>query len=325
MSQGTRSAPPLLEVRRLAVRAKGLQVLRDVSVDVGAGECVAIVGETGSGKTATIRVIAGIAQRRGLEVTGGSVEFDGQDLLAFSPKEWKAIWGRNIALVPQTSLSSLDPVMKVGRQISETLRHLTPQHASTDDVLALLDRVHLRDPAGTAEMYPHQLSGGMRQRVAIALALAGAPRMILADEPTTALDVTVQYRILQLIRELQLAEGLAVLLVTHDLAVVEGVADRVAVLYGGMTLEFGPVRTVFDAPLSPYTQALLSTRPEGSAEGNRLTPIQGEPMTPQADPRGCPFVARCPHAAAQCEQTVPTLEALAGRQVACHRAAEWAA
>jgi oligopeptide/dipeptide ABC transporter ATP-binding protein len=149
--------------------------------------------------------------------------------------------------------------------------------------------------------------------------------MMLADEPTTALDVTVQYRILQLIRELQLAEGLAVLLVTHDLAVVEGVADRVAVLYGGMTLEIGPVRTVFDTPLSPYTQALLSTRPEGNATANRLTPIQGEPMTPQADPRGCPFVARCPHAAAQCEQTAPVLQVLAGRQVACHRAAEWAA
>ena len=325
MNQGADSAPPLLEVRRLAVRGKGLQVLRDVSVDVGAGECVAIVGETGSGKTATIRVIAGLAQRRGLEVTGGSVKFDGLDLLALSPKDWKSVSGRKIALVPQTSLSSLDPVMKVGQQVSGTLRHLNPQYATSDDVLALLDRVQLRDPARTSEMYPHELSGGMRQRVAIALALAGAPRMILADEPTTALDVTVQFRILQLLRELQLAEGLAVLLVTHDLEVVEGVADRVAVLYGGMTLEFGPVRTVFDTPLSPYTQALLGTRPEGNATASRLTPIHGEPMTPQADPRGCPFVARCPHAAAQCEQTTPTLEALAGRQVACHRAAEWAA
>lgn len=296
----------LLSVRDVAVELGGQLALTQVSFDVPAGSCVGIVGETGAGKTLTCRVITGLIGRIGGRVISGEVLFNGLDPLR-SNGGWRAIWGRKIAFVPQASLSGLDPVMRVSRQLEETIRQLDPGSEPRSRATELLEQVDMPNPSSVKRLYPHELSGGMRQRVMIALALAGRPQLLVADEPTTALDVTVQRGILALLADLRRATGMAVVMVTHDLAVVQSVAESVVVMYGGMVVENGPAGRVLSAPAHPYTRALLATRPL-SANEDVLSPIPGAPPSLSNRPPGCPFAPRCSFAVQTCMAEVPPLE-----------------
>jgi peptide/nickel transport system ATP-binding protein len=288
---------PLLAVTGLDVQLGGRQVLHDVTFEIGRGEAFALVGESGSGKSVTARTLTGLLTRIGGEVSAGSVVYDGIPIDQHDDAAWMALRGRRIALVPQASLSSLDPVVRIGAQLAETIRVLDPGAAAGPRSLELLEQVRMSRPADVLRSYPHELSGGMRQRVMIALALAGRPEFIVADEPTTALDVTVQASILSLLGELRAETGMTLLMIAHDLAVVGMVSERVAVMRHGLLLEEGPTARVLSAPVHPYTQALLAARPEGSPPGEPLAILDratGElrrPEQPEAVPTaGDPIV-----------------------------------
>lgn len=263
------SDQPLLSIRGLGVRLGGRDVIHGVDLEVQRGESLALVGESGSGKTVTARVATGLIGRIGGIVTSGQVTFDGVDLDQDSPG-WTKLRGRRIAMVPQASLSSLDPVIRVGNQIAETVRHLDPGTNVGKRSRELLDQVHMPRIEEVLRSYPHELSGGMRQRVMIALALAGRPDLVVADEPTTALDVTVQANILRLLRELREETGMSLLMIAHDLAVVGVVSERVAVMREGRILEMGPTEQVLTRPTHAYTRALLAARPDASPSGMPL-------------------------------------------------------
>lgn len=273
VSTGT---PPLLSVSGLSVELAGRQVLHDVSFDIARGEAFALVGESGSGKTVTARVVTGLLDNIGGRITGGSVTFDGVGLGQGDTPERQKLRGRRIALVPQASLSSLNPVIRIGKQIAETVRFLDPESDQQARSLELLEQVQLPRPKALMKAYPHELSGGMRQRVMIALALAGRPELIVADEPTTALDVTVQAGILSLIRELKEETGMTLMLIAHDLAVVNMVTDSVAVMRQGRLIESGSTETVLTTPSHPYTRAMLAARPEATPAGETLTVLDRE-------------------------------------------------
>jgi peptide/nickel transport system ATP-binding protein len=278
------TAPNLLSLKGVSVELAGRTVIRDVSLDVARGESLALVGESGSGKTVTARVITGLIGRIGGQVTEGSMEFDGQ-VIAQDDPAWSALRGRRIAMVPQASLSSLDPVVRVGNQISETVRALDPGANVAQRSRELLDHVHMPRIEEVLKSYPHELSGGMRQRVMIALALAGRPELMVADEPTTALDVTVQANILKLLGELRRETGMSLLMIAHDLAVVGLVSERVAVMRNGEILETGSTRDVLTNPRHAYTKALLAARPETSPPGLPLAVLDrstGELRAPDA-------------------------------------------
>jgi peptide/nickel transport system ATP-binding protein len=253
------------------VELAGRQVLHDVSFDIARGEAFALVGESGSGKTVTARVVTGLLDNIGGRITGGSVTFDGVGLGQGDTPERRKLRGSRIALVPQASLSSLNPVIRIGKQIAETVRFLDPESDQRARSLELLEQVQLPRPKSLLKAYPHELSGGMRQRVMIALALAGRPELIVADEPTTALDVTVQAGILSLIRELKEETGMTLMLIAHDLAVVNMVTDSVAVMRQGRLIESGSTETVLTTPSHPYTRAMLAARPEATPAGETLT------------------------------------------------------
>lgn len=265
------SGSPLLSVSGLSVELAGRQVLHDVSFEIARGEAFALVGESGSGKTVTARVVTGLLDNIGGRITGGTVTFDGVGLGQGDTPERQKLRGRRIALVPQASLSSLNPVIRIGKQIAETVRFLDPESDQRARSLELLEQVQLPRPNALLKAYPHELSGGMRQRVMIALALAGRPELIVADEPTTALDVTVQAGILSLIRELKEETGMTLMLIAHDLAVVNMVADSVAVMRQGRLIESGSTQTVLTTPSHPYTRAMLAARPEATPAGETLT------------------------------------------------------
>jgi oligopeptide/dipeptide ABC transporter ATP-binding protein len=298
----------LLEVRDLAISIGGREHVTSVEFSLQAGECVGIVGETGSGKSLSCRAITGTLQRVGGTVTRGTVTFDGTDLTHAPDRTWRALRGRRIALVPQSSLSGLDPVMRVGAQLVETVRHLDGRDKPRRRALELLEQVQLNDPERVFASYPHQLSGGMRQRVMIALAIAGSPDLLVADEPTTALDVTVQRGILELLDSLRSQTGMSLVLVTHDLAVVEAMSHGIAVVYAGVTVENGSTARVLERSAHPYTRALLDARPSAVARGGRLRGIPGAPPSAEHWPPGCRFAPRCEHAAPVCEQRQPPLD-----------------
>jgi peptide/nickel transport system ATP-binding protein len=260
------TAANLLSLKDLSVELGGRTVIREVSLHVARGESLALVGESGSGKTVTARVITGLIGRIGGQVTEGTMEFDGQ-VIAQDDPAWSALRGKRIAMVPQASLSSLDPVVRVGNQIAETVRALDPGANVGKRSRELLDHVHMPRIEEVLKSYPHELSGGMRQRVMIALALAGRPELMVADEPTTALDVTVQANILRLLGELRRETGMSLLMIAHDLAVVGLVSERVAVMRNGEILETGSTRDVLTSPRHAYTKALLAARPETSPPG----------------------------------------------------------
>jgi peptide/nickel transport system permease protein len=294
-------------------------LIEDVSFSIRTGEAVAIVGESGCGKSITAMSILGLLPGT-VAVTSGRILFDGLDLAACGEARLRRTRGKDIALISQEPMVSLDPVFRVGTQIAEVVRrheHCS-RRAAKSRTLELLERVRLPDLGRVAGQYPHELSGGMAQRVAIARALAGSPRLLIADEPTTALDVTVQAEILDLLREIQTSQGMAILLVTHDWGVVADLCQRAVVMYAGQVVERADVSPVFREPLHPYTAALLAADPHHSAEGGILPTIPGAVPAPGSWPVGCHFHPRCQHATVACaEAAIPILSPATDRQTRC--------
>ena len=303
----------LLDVTDLAVsfgsgRASVPAVL-DVSLNVDAGEFVCIVGESGSGKSVTAKTLLGLTRLQGATVSG-SVSFEGHDLVAATERHLRTVRGGRIGFVFQDAMTALDPVQRVGAQIAEQLRlHRTmTRRAARAEAITLMTRVGIPRAATRAEAYPHQFSGGMCQRIMIAIALACGPRLIIADEPTTALDVTIQAQILVELRRLCREDGIGVLLITHDLGVVAEVADRVVVMYAGRVVEQGTVHEVFTAPHHPYTQGLLDSMPRiDLPRRGTLRAIPGTPASASSADSGCSFRTRCAHRFEACEELPPLI------------------
>ena len=300
-----------------------LRAVDDVSFTLDAGETLGIVGESGSGKSVTSLSIMRLVPAPGGEITGGTIEFQGQDLLKLSDKDMRALRGNRIAMIFQDPMTSLNPVLTVGRQLTESIRlHLgLDQHKAEERAIELLGRVGIPSPEKRLKQYPHEFSGGMRQRVMIAMALSCDPALLIADEPTTALDVTIQAQILEVIRALQKELGMAVMMITHDLGVVAGMADRVVVMYAGRVVEEGATRDVLKNPRMPYTIGLLRSIPRlDEGEDRRLTPIRGGPPNVAKLVHGCPFAPRCDYSVAgKCDVEAPALREVGARhRVACH-------
>lgn len=321
---------PALELQGLTVtlsRPSGeqLPLVRDATVTVGRGELVCLVGESGSGKSVTARAVMGLIQmQRGISV-GGSVTLHGAELLGRPAAEVRALRGRELAMIFQEPMSSLDPVFRIKDQLVEAIRRRErlDRAAETNRVLELLEQVGIADPRRCMRQFPHQLSGGMCQRVMIAMALGSRPEVLIADEPTTALDLTIQAQILGLLDQLRRETGTAVLLITHDMGVAAQVADRVAVMYAGQVCESGTPEELFDRADHPYTQGLLSCIPRMTGERVRLLPaLRGAVPDPSRLPSGCSFHPRCPLADDRCASTDPPLAARGGRAVACWHAGE---
>ncbi len=317
----------LLEVEDLVVSfaSTGGDEVRPVngmSLRIEAGERVGLVGESGSGKTLTALAVLGLVDPPG-RISGGRICFDGRELAGLPEPDYRELRGASIAMVFQDPMTALNPARRIGDQVAEAV--LVHDRTATRDgarrrAHELLEQVRLPGGATRARDYPHQLSGGMRQRVMLAIALANRPALLLADEPTTALDVTTQAQILDLLDELRRELGMAVLLVTHDLGVVAGHADRVVVMYAGRVVEEAPADALFEAPGHPYTRALLASSPGAAHARGALPAIPGQPPVPGALPSGCAFHPRCAFAAPVCTDGVPALEMLApGRAVACVR------
>ncbi len=298
----------LLEIRNLRVSFDGFQAVDGVDLDVAPGELLGIVGESGSGKSVTMMALMGLVDAPGL-VQAESLRFDGQDLLGLSPAQRRRIVGKDIAMVFQDALNSLNPSHTVGDQVREVLRvHLGLRGAALEArVLELFELVEI--PAAKARLanYPHQMSGGMNQRVMIAMAIACQPRLLIADEPTTALDVTIQAQVMALLERLQREQNLALVLITHDLAVVAQMAQRVAVMYAGQVVETGAVDTVFDHPRHPYTEALLAALPEHNRGAARLAALGGIVPGRHDRPAGCLLAPRCHHVRERCRAERPAL------------------
>ena len=323
-SDAMTSPSPLLAVDNLTLRFSGASgnVVDGVSFSVSPGETLCIVGESGCGKSVTALSLMGLLPMPPAQITAGSAMFDGKDLFRTPRREMAAIRGNRMAMIFQEPMTSLNPAYRIGDQIAEVvLRHrpVTRKQARAR-ALEMLDRVKIPAAAKRLDDYPHQLSGGMRQRVMIAMALANDPALLIADEPTTALDVTIQAQILQLIRTLQEETGTALIMITHDLGVVAEVGDRVAVMYAGRIVEQGSVDDVFIDPQHPYTLGLMSSIPSLSKRAGRLTTIPGMVPTVDTMPPGCRFAPRCPFAGAECNAAVPPLTGLSpGHAAACIR------
>ncbi|MFL7905617.1 ABC transporter ATP-binding protein [Azospirillum argentinense] len=326
------SSEPVLAVDGLSIgfqsRRGLLPAVRELSFSVRSGEMLAIVGESGCGKSLTALALLGLVPPPG-RVIGGTVRLEGRDLLALDETALRRVRGARIAMIFQEPMTALNPVLTVGEQIMEAiLEHETvSRKAARERTLALLERVRIPDPERRFAEYPHRLSGGMRQRVMIAMALAGAPAVLVADEPTTALDVTIQAQILSLIDELRREQGTAVVFITHDLGVVSRYVDRVLVMYAGRKVEERDTRDLFSDPLHPYTRGLIAAQPRAgagaaSAVRERLAEIPGTVPALAAMPQGCAFAPRCPLADARCAQAVPSPRRAGSGLVACHHAGE---
>lgn len=317
----------LLEVENLNVRFAThegtVHAVNELSFAIEEGGALGIVGESGSGKSQTAYAVLGLLEANGS--ASGSISFAGRSLLDLSEAELNRVRGVEIAMVFQDSMTSLNPYLSVGTQLTEVLKIHKGMDASAAraEALRMLDAVHIADPARRLGMYPHEFSGGMRQRVVIAMALLCRPRLIVADEPTTALDVTVQAQILRLLKDLQRDFGTAIMLISHDLGVVGGVTDHVLVMYGGMLVESGPTEQIFAAPSHPYTLGLLRSIPgltesERTAKSGKLPVIPGSPTNQLLRPTGCVFVHRCAYRDQAC-LAPPPIEVAGQRRRACHR------
>ena len=302
----------ILQVKDLRISfstyAGEVQAVRGASFDLRRGETLAIVGESGSGKSVAARSIMRLNPPANTIVGGGEILFEGEDILKHSERRMQEIRGSKIAMVFQDPMTSLDPTMRVGRQIEESLKkHFGMKgRQAMERAAELLKLVGIPNPEARLRQYPHQFSGGMRQRVVIAIALSCDPQILVADEPTTALDVTIQAQILELMRELQDRLGMSIILITHDLGVVASTAHRVAVMYGGRIVETGTVREIFYDPQMPYTWGLLDSIPLPTADRSQeLVPIPGTPPNALDPPKGCPFTARCPYAMKVCGDEMP--------------------
>ena len=285
-----------------------VQAVRGVSFSVKKGEILGIVGESGSGKSVTsmsiLRLLADTAR-----IKEGKIVFDGTDLLGLSKKELRQIRGEKISMIFQDPMSSLNPLIPVGKQVAEMIREHHPDRSKEEirkEVLALFEKVRIPEPERRYKCYPHEFSGGMRQRVMIAMALACKPELLIADEPTTALDVTIQDQILKQLRELEKEYGTSIIFITHDLGVVAELCDRVIVMYGGLVMEEASIFDIFEQPKHPYTMGLLASIPDLHQDKSvRLMPIPGSPPDMTNPPKGCPFAPRCPYARNICAAELP--------------------
>lgn len=313
----------LLSVKNLSTEfpvKKGIvKAVEDVSFDVDAGEILAIVGESGSGKSVTSLSVMGLLAEPG-HVAGGSMEFEGKDLVHLSERDYRALRGNDMAMIFQEPMTSLNPVYRVGKQIVEAIRthESVSKKEARERAIDMLRKVGIPSPEKRIDDYPHQMSGGMRQRVMIAMALSCNPKLLIADEPTTALDVTIQAQILDLLRRLRDDTGMAVLLITHDLGVVSETADRVVVMYCGQVVEEAEVRTLFDHPMHPYTLGLLKSIPRlEDDDSKRLYMIKGMVPNPLEMPPGCHFSDRCDSCMDICREKIPNLVDIDGHKVRC--------
>jgi oligopeptide/dipeptide ABC transporter ATP-binding protein len=315
--------PPVLSVRDLTtvlhLSDGPVDVVKDVSFDVAPRETVALVGESGSGKSMTMLSVMGLHPQPVAEIVSGSVELGGMDLVKASEQHRRSVRGAEIAMVYQDPMTSLNPLMRVGAQIAEVLTaHGVGQREAQQRTHEVLAEVGIPQPERAARAYPHEFSGGMRQRVVIAMALALRPALLIADEPTTALDVTIQQQIIALVRKLQDETGTAVVWITHDLGVVARVASRLLVMYAGHLVETGPTRRVFAQPEHPYTAGLIAAIPPArGAERPPLRQIPGTPPDPAHTPSGCPFHPRCPEMVDRCREEMPPLTPRDGSAAAC--------
>ncbi|MEM7693008.1 MAG: ABC transporter ATP-binding protein [Pseudomonadota bacterium] len=318
------TAPPLLSVDALSIAMAGAQtpLVDALSFTVHPGETVCVVGESGCGKSLTALALMGLLPTPPLSIRSGAAHFAGQNLLTLPAAARRDIRGGQMAMIFQEPMTSLNPAIPIGEQIAESVRRHQGLGAAAarERARAMLARVRIPAPEKRLDAYPHQLSGGMRQRAMIAMALANDPKLIIADEPTTALDVTIQAQILDLIRALQDETGTALILITHDLGVVAEMADTVVVMYAGRVVEAGPAAAVFEDPQHPYTIGLMSSMPSLGARTERLVTIPGLVPPPGAMPAGCRFQSRCPFAVRACAAPPPLTAAAPGHTVACHRA-----
>ena len=318
------AAPPTLQVRNLQTsfftRAGVVKAVNDVSFNVGRGKVLGLVGESGSGKTVTGFSIMRLVDEPG-RITGGQILFDGRDLVRASEEEMRQLRGNRVAMIFQDPMMTLNPVLRIDTQMIETMQahRKISQEDARQRARDTLGMVGIPSPDERLKAYPHQFSGGMRQRVAIAIALLLEPELIVADEPTTALDVTIQGQILAEVQKLAATTGTAIIWITHDLSVVAGLADDIAVMYAGRIAEYGAVADVLDHPLHPYTHGLLGSVPSRNKRGEPLRQIPG--MTPSllSLPPGCPFQSRCPRAAEVCRQDPPMAEILPAHEARCFR------
>jgi oligopeptide/dipeptide ABC transporter ATP-binding protein len=306
------------------------QVLDGIDLRVEAGETVGIVGETGCGKSVLARSIARLVDMPPGRVLGGQIRFAGEDVFAMDNRALARLRGHGVAMIFQDPMTYLNPVFSVGAQMVDVIRahdraagqRMRPRAAARTAAVEVLAAVRLPEPERLLDRYPHELSGGMRQRVLIAMALTGNPRLLVADEPTTALDVTIQAQVLRLIAELVQARGLTLMLISHDLGVIGALCRRIVVMYAGTVVEDAAATTLFDRPCHPYTRGLLAAVPDLARPDHRARPIPGHIPTLLAPPSGCRFHPRCPLAVERCAQEKPALRDVAGRRVACHRAEE---
>jgi oligopeptide transport system ATP-binding protein len=319
----------LLDVRHLAVRlgttAGALWPVRDISLTLRERQTIAILGESGSGKSVTSLALMGLLDPGKFDVTSERMALRGEDLSALTEQRWQHVRGSRIAMVFQDPQTSLNPVYTVGAQIAETFRlhRGMSKKDARKAAIELMDRVRIPDAAAKFDSYPHQFSGGMRQRVVIAIALALDPEVLIADEPTTALDVTVQSEILDLFRDLARDSSMGTILITHDVAVAATVADEISVMYAGRLVESGPTRQILERPAHPYTEGLLRAVPNATDARDVLVPITGSPPSLANVPSGCSFHPRCPYAQDRCRSERPELREIApGRNSACFFAEE---
>jgi peptide/nickel transport system ATP-binding protein len=318
----------LLEVRHLRTSFRleeggEFTAVDGVSFSVDGGRTLGIVGESGCGKSVTSLSIMGLLPKGQGHISGGSVRFEGRDLATLSPEEMRRLRGGRMAMIFQEPMTSLNPAFTIGDQLVEAIRVHRDMDAAQarEHAIEMLRRVCIPSPERRIDEYPHKLSGGMRQRVMIAMALACEPKLLIADEPTTALDVTIQAQVLDLMRTLREETGTAIILITHDLGVVAELADDVVVMYAGRIVERAPVRQLFERPQHPYTIGLLGSIPSMHLEQERLHAIEGQVPTPMTKVQGCRFAPRCPFAVARCRAEDPPLLAMGeGQEAACWRA-----
>lgn len=315
----------LLEIRNLKVSffpaAGQVHAVRGVSLHVGRGESVGVVGESGSGKSVTFLSVLRLLASTG-RITGGEILFDGKDLVRLSPGELKAVRGKSVSMIFQDPMSSLNPLIQAGKQVEEMItaheRGLSRAERRRR-VLDLLHQVHIPEPEKRLRHYPHEFSGGMRQRVMIAMALACRPKLLIADEPTTALDVTIQDQIIRLLKQLQSDLDMSILFITHDLGVIAHLCTKVIVMYGGLVMEEAGIDDLFERPMHPYTRSLLASIPGLDRDRSlRLHPIAGSPPDMSHPPPGCPFAPRCPYAMRVCHlQQAPVIRLKGSRLSSC--------
>ena len=315
----------MLKLDNVTISYKNVPTVQNFNLDMKEGQIVSLVGESGSGKTTVIRAVLGLLAGGG-KVTEGSITFEGEDLLSYTPEQWRKLRGSDISMIFQDALTALNPVMTIGKQMDEIYRcheKISKKEAKMRSIKAL-KAVGIPDAELRYHAFPHELSGGMRQRVLIAMAFACEPEVIIADEPTTALDVTIQAQILELLSKMQKEKQTALLLITHDLSVVRSMADRIAVMYSGKIVEEAPAKELLENPLHPYTKGLMAAVARLDDDKKEFVQIPGHLPDPADKPAGCYFHPRCPYAATACRKAMPLLtQNEQGRKVRCYEAGKF--